>query len=613
MNARTLLVTSLLLGTTAVAQTYVVAPDNAAVTQPGTSTLAWRDSTTGFRTQLIYDTTHFINLGVTGPCTINRMRFRAANANVSVGGSYPGDGLTTGITLDIGTSTTDYFTPSTTFLTNRGTMQNVMTFGTVNVAAGAGLTPNNYVIDIAIPGGFAYDPSLGQDLLIDITGPDFIGTMPTLSTGSSGVTHRCSRLNNVPSSSTTSTAASFGFAPVVLFDITGPGGLPDNGSGFPVLTQSTSTSYGIACAQSTAFAEFFPFGAGSTLDLGTSITLTPNTPGAPTSYTVTPGSTNYYPRGATPLLSNLTTPGQMTDDSTSVACTLPFSFPFVGGSTTTIHANTNGYIVLAPTTVTGGDASATLNDLVGVTTGTHSTLPRLAPIWYDFHAARNTTTNPGAGIYFDVDTVNNKAYVTWENVGEFATSIAGTKTFNFQVELSSDGTVEYRYGAMGTFGSASATLGNKIVGFSPGVGAAAPVSIDLSASMPYVTMTANYAAIVLSSTAPKIGSTLVLTSANVPAPGILLNWISTTQVNPGIDLSALGITGGCSAFVDLNSSVYDSTAVGVGSVPINVPLPFDNFLVGLNVYSQSAALNPLFNAFGVQTSNGLSLRLGNVF
>jgi hypothetical protein len=35
--------------------------------------------------------------------------------------------------------------------------------------------------------------------------------------------------------------------------------------------------------------------------------------------------------------------------------------------------------------------------------------------------------------------------------------------------------------------------------------------------------------------------------------------------------------------------------------------------VSLNLYSQSAARNPLFHAFGAQTSNGLSLRRCNVF
>ena len=200
------------LATFASAQNYLILPDNAALTQPSSSTGAWRDSTTGFRSQFIYDTSHFTNLGVTGAIVINRMRFRAANASTTVGGNYPGNGTSTGIVLDIGTSATDYATPSTTFATNRGTMQNVMTWATVTCAAGAGATPNNYVIDITIPGGFVYDPTLGADLLIDITGSDFIGTLPTMSTGVSLAASRCNRVSNTPSTALTGTTSA-GFCP----------------------------------------------------------------------------------------------------------------------------------------------------------------------------------------------------------------------------------------------------------------------------------------------------------------------------------------------------------------------------------------------------------------
>src|SRR5262245_2303438 len=221
---------ALVLATFASAQTYVIAPDNTALTQASTSSLAWRDSTTGFRSQFVYDTSHFTSTGVTGACVITRLRFRAANASVSVGGNYPGNGTTTGIVLDIGTSTTDYPAPSTTFATNRGTMQNVLTWATVTCAAGAGTVPNNYVIDIPIPSGFVYDPTLGADLLIDITGSDFIGTIPVMSTGVSLAASRCNRVSNLPSGAATGTTSA-GFCPVVLFDIVGSGGYPDNGSG----------------------------------------------------------------------------------------------------------------------------------------------------------------------------------------------------------------------------------------------------------------------------------------------------------------------------------------------------------------------------------------------
>src|SRR5262245_26287892 len=316
---------ALALATIASAQTtYVIAPDDVALADPSSSSSTWMDSTTGFRSQFIYDTSHFTNIGVTGAIVINRMRFRAGSG-IAAGGNYPGNGTTTGIVLDIGTSATDYATPSTTFATNRGTMQNVMTWGTVTCAAGAGATPNNYVIDIAIPGGFVYDPTLGADLLIDITGSDFIGTIPTMSTGVSLAASRCNRVSNTPSGALTGTTSA-GFCPVVLFDIAGTGGYPDNGSGFPLLELPTTTAYGDGCRYSRSFGELFPIAAPA-LDLGTSIQLVPDVLGAPTRYIVQPGSANYRARGTTLLVSNASTPAALTDDTMSQACSLGFTFP----------------------------------------------------------------------------------------------------------------------------------------------------------------------------------------------------------------------------------------------------------------------------------------------
>src|SRR5439155_3818729 len=124
----------------------------------------------------------------------------------------------------------DYAMVGLTFAFNRGTMQNVMTWGTVTCAAGAGGAPNNYVIDIPIPGGFVYDPTAGADLLIDITGPAFVGTMPRMSVSF----ERCKSVFGTPSGAVD---GSFSLCPVVLFDILGPGGILDNGGGFPLLAQ----------------------------------------------------------------------------------------------------------------------------------------------------------------------------------------------------------------------------------------------------------------------------------------------------------------------------------------------------------------------------------------
>ena len=183
-----------LLGLAAVAgaqATYVVAPDNFALSGTSSTSQAWRDATSGFRSQFVYDTSHFLNYGCNGPVLIQRMRFRAVNGGAAIGGSYPGDGTTTGVTIDIGTAALDYNAASTTYSANLGAMQNVMTFGTVNVVPAIGATPNNYTIDITIPGGFLYDPTLGQDLLIDVTAPDFVGALGVFASG--GITASTSR------------------------------------------------------------------------------------------------------------------------------------------------------------------------------------------------------------------------------------------------------------------------------------------------------------------------------------------------------------------------------------------------------------------------------------
>ncbi|MCA3009557.1 MAG: hypothetical protein INH34_14380 [Phycisphaerales bacterium] len=205
-------------------------------------------------------------------------------------------------------------TPRTTFATNRGTMQQVLTAGSVVAAAGAGMTPNNYVIDIPIPGGFVYDPTLGQDLNLDF---DAIAptptTIPLLAAASSQTTQRVVRI--AQNRNTALTGVTSANAALVLFNISdGPGGVA-------TIAPSTVTSYGAGCYDndSRAFAELFPVAA-STLDLGGGITLLPDVVGAPTRCLVTPGAGAFVPPTTTvPQLNNAATPAAMGDDSTSRA------------------------------------------------------------------------------------------------------------------------------------------------------------------------------------------------------------------------------------------------------------------------------------------------------
>lgn len=592
------------------AQNHVIAPDNAALSQPSSSSLGWRNSTTGFRTQFLYDSSHFTNLGVDGPCVITRMRFRAGNGQTATGGLYVGDGTSVGVTVDIGTATTDYLAPSPQFTLNRGAMQNVMQLATVAVAPSAGTAPNTYVIDLPIPGGFAYDPTAGLDLILDVSGPAFSGALPTFATGASLPASRCTRISGTPTAASSGSITG-GFGSVVLFDITGPGGIPGSG-GTPRLEAGTAVPFGVGCGfrSSRAFGELFG-PAIAALDLGGGIRLTPDQPFAPTRYTVSAAAGPLVATATAPLLANNGLP--MADDSTSLPCGLGFTFPFVGGSTAIVHATTNGYALLTATAIGGADSSAALTDLAGETQGTHAGMPRVCPVWYDFDASRNTSTVPGSGVYFDTDPTAQRAWITWNAIGEFATATGGAKQFTFQVELAGDGSIEFRYGPMSPFGSASPSLGAKVVGFAPGSGAATPVSVDLSAAMPLLTGTVDRSRLGLAfEPPPRIGSTTVASTHWVPAPGVVLHWISSTAL-PGLDLSLLGITGGCSAFVDPATSIRESLLFGTGTVSFGIAVPFDLALIGVDAVSQSAALDPAYNAFGAVTSNGVTLHIGTVY
>src|SRR5262249_1699923 len=67
--------------------------------------------------QLIYDSSHFINAGVTGPITIQRLRFPAGDAVANSGGQ-----TFTGMTIQLGNAAVPYSAMSTTYAANRGAM-----------------------------------------------------------------------------------------------------------------------------------------------------------------------------------------------------------------------------------------------------------------------------------------------------------------------------------------------------------------------------------------------------------------------------------------------------------------------------------------------------------
>lgn len=590
-----LLASTFALAPLATAQ-LVIAPSGMFVTALGISNFTWRS--TPFRFQTIYSRQILIDQGVTGPVTIQRIRWRAGDNQVSSGGIY------TGVNVSIGTSANSYQFASDIFGNNRFVMQNVLTNGVVPVAPATGGSPNTYVIDIPIPGGFVYNPLAGRDLLIEIDAPAPAGQIPGMATSTNAGVDRAVRISE--GDQTSAVGLISGFASVVMLDIAGgPGGIPS-------IQLGAVTPYGTGCAPtpSSGFAEQMGPNV-SNLDLGAGITLVPNVPGSPQDYTVQAGAGAFLPPTGSPVLANTTPPSPMDDDSVSQPLQLTsFSFPHPGGTTNVLHATSNGYLLLGPTTATNSDFNPSLADLTGSSTAVHAGAARLCPIWYDLHAARNLTVNPAAGIYFREDILQGTATITWFDVGEYATSAPGVASFRFQVVLSSSGSVQFRYGTMSPFhATPGSALGEKQVSYFSGSQGVQVQSRDLSATMPFATSIAAQPMVLSAGPAPVLGGSTTVVTANVPLPGVSVRFFGVGQINPGVDLGFAGMPG-CAAYLlpDL-SELF----VGTGSIASVVPIPNAANLTGAQVFFQTLALDASQpNAFGARTSNGLGLRIGNV-
>ncbi len=317
-------------------------------------------------------------------------------------------------------------------------------------------------------------------------------------------------------------------------------------------------------------------------------------------WTVTSSTSAWFAPTGTQVLSNATTPAALTDDTMSGPLTLPFTFNFPGGSTNVIHANVNGFVVLGSTTATTGDFSPTPAEL-------HSGDPRLFPLWGDWHAGANLTTNPASGVYFDVDPSGQTVYVTWLDVADRrgAVPAAGTTSVNFQLAISANGNIEYRY-REATPVTPAPTSGNVIVGASKGnVGGNSfdAGSRDLSASLPFTTDAVDQFGLKLDSNPPRLGQNWVLTTTNIEAISTIgATFFGTQQVDPGLDLTFIGAPG-CSAYT--NADIGGLTFLvsnGMGQVIVEVPL--NPVLVGQSFSAQSVSFTT-HNTLTLNFSNGL--------
>ncbi|MCC7395901.1 MAG: DVUA0089 family protein [Planctomycetes bacterium] len=568
------------------------------------STAWWRQ--TGGRFQLLYEASHFLNGGVNGTVTINRLRFRAEDGEPNLGGAS-----WSGATVRLGATSLNAATLTTNFATNLlGATTTVGTLGTTTVALGRslGTTPNNdcIVIDLAAIGAqLAFDPTgVRPNLLIDITLPNAAvlapttGSVPPFADTSGGTSFvRGIGLNTATPGGATGTLS---LGPVVVgLDFVGNGG--DR-----IVVPARTETFGAACGGSPS-SFYQAFVTGQVMDLQ-ALSLTPDNPATPTTYTVT-GASDLIDFGQLNP-----TPNSIADDAV-VSHNLGFTFRFPGGSTTSIAASTNGFVWLDGSATTT-DVTPTVEELLGITT---ASAPRLAPCWYDFHCGRNTTSNALAGLHVRTDTNSGPGhavcYVTWYLTGVFnSANTPDQAQHTMQCVLHEDsGLVEFRYSSLPDRCSNynSGTHHAAIVGWSRGrIGntpSADPRSRDLSVELPFTTGIeggANHIGLSAVSTpvaASSIygarafaGQTLTWNISDLPAGtvlGVLLLDFATTR--PGFALPTITAPG-CMLSMSANTLLWEVNVLPpsavTGSVPFYVPAGFD----GVDLHAQYVVLNGLF-------------------
>jgi hypothetical protein len=544
----------------ATAQIPIVIPNGCATAAGNTSNaFPWGSNAAawpGLRLMCIYDASNFTSQGINQPVLITRLRWRPDNAAGAVTG-----GTFQQADVRLSTAPMDYTGLTTNFATNHGPDLTTVYSGPVVHTAtpgSAAWTVNSWCVDINLTTPFPYDPSAG-DLVIDCDypgGANFIGG----TVGQMDVQGTGANAGRIWASAAYPTANGTALNHGVVVEVTcaGAGGY------------ASAQPYGNGCVDQ--YATFYEMFAANTFDLSnTSLQMIPTGTG----YITLPGSNQWW----TPVGANL----GLTDDSVSAALPLGFNLNYPGGSTSNVYASSNGF-VWAQSNANNGCCNGDPGTLV--TQGA-----RWCPLWNDL--------NPSVGgtVIWDQDPANGAAYLTFTGVNEYNTSNPNT----FQVAFFASGIVEMRWQSCAVTGHTT------LVGWSPGANNRARNSIDISASLPILTTADAFPLTHDASARPVIGTSTNLRTTNVPASSVLgATLLGLVEVTNGIDLTGFGMPG-CRQYLNVDSSSIWFPAGGVGVTPFNIPS--GNWLIGLQVKSQGAALVPGINPLGALSSNGLRLTL----
>jgi hypothetical protein len=595
------------------------------------------------RFQILYDASHFTNAGVTAPITLTELAFRGEDGEANKGGQ-----TYTGITINVySTSLNSSAALSTTFATNvlptTTTLLGTTVIPTLTLPPSLGTTPSNYMWQLPVTGILPLDTASAQpNLLVDISYLGYtanIGTPPVPNTNVPAIQDTTGTTAQIRGRALTAAGAAAltgtGTANPAIMRVAFTG----NG-GYAALTPARVESIGAGCGGSpSGFYELhrhtqtYDLSSPGQVDGLSGLRLIPD---------VYPGTTRYtVVGGASPvdLVNGVTGVADNTGDDAAFPFTLPASFDYPGGTTTVIRPCTNGYIWLDPAqTATGGDFSCTLVEWLG----NAAAMARFAPCWHDFHAGRNTVSNPGSGLY--ARNVGSVCLVTWNEVGSFDVTTGDNEKHTFQCAIdTATGIVEFRYGAMTTITADTLDDGvlfgnpdfmNCITGFTRGqvggVPSVDPQSRDLSIERPFSTMiegtTSNMGLTAVSTPAPAPahypgrmhgGQAISWNTNNVPAGALLgVLVVDVVASRPGLAGPGLVTAQNCRISTSLNPLLaqidLNPAASVTGTFSILVPGGYNPGLVGFQITAQYLILDELFTGPDIVTeaSNGLLHTVG---
>lgn len=335
---------------------------------------------------------------------------------------------------------------------------------------------------------------------------------------------------------------------------------------------ASAETYGLGCVRkSRSFYEVMPASSFDLANSAMTLSLVGNR------YVASAGGTYVAPTAAAQVLA-------LGDDTEVVVNLSGGAFPFAGGNTTSLVVCTNGYV----STALGNSIEIGPDPFYW----THSLNPRWGTV-HDFDPTR-----VGSG-QVKFEQVGMRAYVTWDAVYTYGNSQPGTCQLQFDL---STGQVRYVWRMMANVGS------GYLVGFAAAGTSLDTGGIDISVRLPggFSTSLLDEVGLQLASAQrPVVGTTISLQTTNIPfgAPfGASLLGLQDRS----IDLAGLGAPG-CTQYVDpLATNVF---LIGGSSSSLPFLVPNNPFLLGVNVYAQSAAYAVGSNALGVVFSNGLHLAI----